>query len=49
MLLSHGHLGIFFSNWLVGSITALALFALFWPLIARVLAWMRRRAAGGAA
>lgn len=33
MLLSHGGLGIFWSNYLVGSITTLALFVLFWPLI----------------
>jgi len=33
MLLSQGELGIFFSNWLVGGITALALVLLFWPLI----------------
>ena len=34
MLIAQGDLGIFFSNALVGSITALALVMLFWPLIA---------------
>ena len=33
MLISQGDLTVFFSNWLVGSMTGLALFALFWPLI----------------
>ncbi len=33
MLIAQGDLGIFFSNALVGSITALALVMLFWPLI----------------
>jgi putative tricarboxylic transport membrane protein len=33
MLLSQGNLGIFFSNWLVGSLVVLALTMLFWPLI----------------
>jgi putative tricarboxylic transport membrane protein len=37
MLASGGSLGIFFSNWLVGSISGLALILLFWPLISRVL------------
>ena len=32
MLIAQGDLGIFFSNALVGSITALALVMLFWPL-----------------
>jgi putative tricarboxylic transport membrane protein len=35
MLLSGGSLGILWSNWLVGSISTLALIMLFWPLIAR--------------
>jgi putative tricarboxylic transport membrane protein len=43
MLLSHGDLRIFFSNWLVGSIMALAIVMLFWPVISRILA--RRRTA----
>ena len=41
MLMAQGDLRIFFSNWLVGSITGLALFALFWPLIARVIGRLR--------
>jgi putative tricarboxylic transport membrane protein len=42
MLISQGDMTtIFYSNWLVGSITSLALFALFWPLIARLIARMR--------
>jgi putative tricarboxylic transport membrane protein len=35
MLLSHGNLGVFFSNGLVASITGLALLMLFWPLITK--------------
>lgn len=35
MLLSGGSLGILWSNWLVGSISTLALIMLFWPVIAR--------------
>ena len=41
MLISQGNLSVFFSNWLVGSITALALVLLFWPLIGRGLARVR--------
>ena len=41
MLISQGDLRVFFSNWLVGSITALALLMLFWPLISRGLARVR--------
>jgi len=41
MLISQGDLRVFFSNWLVGSITALALVALFWPLISALLARLR--------
>jgi len=36
MLLSQGSLGILWSNWLVGSITTLALLLLVWPLFSRV-------------
>ena len=36
MLVSQGNLGIFFSNPLVGTITALALILLFWPLISKL-------------
>ena len=52
MLLSQGSLGIFWSNPLVGSITALALVLLVWPLVSRSLAAARarvRRAEQGAA
>ena len=38
---SQGDLGIFFSNGLVGSITALALLMLVWPLIGKLMALMR--------
>ncbi|MGH8621979.1 MAG: tripartite tricarboxylate transporter permease, partial [Burkholderiales bacterium] len=41
MLISQGDLRIFFSNWLVGGLTGLALFALFWPLISAGLARLR--------
>jgi len=41
MLIAQGDLRIFFSNALVGSITALSLAMLFWPLISRVLARAR--------
>ena len=41
MLISQGSAGIFFSNWLVGSITALALVLLVWPLISKTLARLR--------
>jgi putative tricarboxylic transport membrane protein len=34
MILSDGSLSIFWSNWLVGSICALALLMLFWPVLA---------------
>jgi putative tricarboxylic transport membrane protein len=38
---SQGDLMIFFSNGLVGSITSLALFLLFWPLISLVIRKLR--------
>ena len=37
MLMSRGDLTIFWSNWLVGTITTLALLLLAWPFIAKVL------------
>jgi putative tricarboxylic transport membrane protein len=37
MLFSQGSLDIFFSNYLVGGITAFALLLLFWPLISKVI------------
>lgn len=42
MLLSQGDLSIMFANGLVGGITALALVMLFWPLISRLLAFVRK-------
>jgi putative tricarboxylic transport membrane protein len=42
MLVSQGELGIMFSNPLVGTITTLALLLLFWPLISKVLAKVRK-------
>ena len=41
MLISQGEMSIFFSNALVGSITALALVMLFWPLLSQALARLR--------
>ena len=38
MLLSQGSLNIFFSNYLVGSITALAIILLFWPMLSKLMA-----------
>ncbi|WP_424627719.1 tripartite tricarboxylate transporter permease [Bradyrhizobium sp. SYSU BS000235] len=44
LLGSQGSLSVFFSNGLVGSIMALGLIALFWPLISNGLAWLQSRA-----
>lgn len=41
MLTSQGEVSVMFSNPLVGSITALALLMLFWPLISRLIAKVR--------
>jgi len=41
MLIAQGDLTVFFSNGLVGGITALALVMLFWPLISHVIARLR--------
>ncbi|RBA23241.1 tripartite tricarboxylate transporter permease [Herminiimonas fonticola] len=41
MLSSQGDVSVMFSNGLVGSITALALIMLFWPLISKVIALVR--------
>ncbi len=38
MLLSQGSLNIFFSNYLVGSITALAIILLLWPMLSKLIA-----------
>jgi putative tricarboxylic transport membrane protein len=48
MLLSQGDVRIFFSNWLVGSIMALALVLLLWPLFTRYRDRMRNAAAASA-
>jgi len=48
MLLSQGSLGIFWANPLVGSLTALALLMLFWPLIGAVMGRLRGRPAAAA-
>jgi TctA family transporter len=37
MIGSGGDLGVFWSNWLVGSITTLAILLLFWSVIDRIL------------
>jgi putative tricarboxylic transport membrane protein len=42
MLASQGDLAVFFSNALVGSLTGLALFLLFWPLLSLALSRLRR-------
>ena len=41
MLISQGEMSVFFSNWLVGGITALSLLMLFWPLLSKLLARLR--------
>jgi putative tricarboxylic transport membrane protein len=41
MALSQGDLSIFFSNWLVGSIMALGIVLLFWPLVNLVMDKLR--------
>jgi putative tricarboxylic transport membrane protein len=41
MLISQGDLSVFFSQWLVGSVTALAMVMLFWPLLSGLLARLR--------
>jgi putative tricarboxylic transport membrane protein len=46
MLLSQGDLRIFFENWLVGSIMALALVMLAWPFFTR---WRERARAAAPA
>jgi putative tricarboxylic transport membrane protein len=42
MLVSQGEMSVFFSNALVGSLTGLALFLLFWPLVSFAVAKLRR-------
>jgi putative tricarboxylic transport membrane protein len=46
MLISQGDMRVFFSNGLVGSITALALLLLFWPVISRLIELARGKASG---
>jgi putative tricarboxylic transport membrane protein len=41
MLISQGSLTVFWSNWLVGSLTTLALALLFWPLLSKLLLRLR--------
>jgi putative tricarboxylic transport membrane protein len=41
MLVSQGEMSVFFSNGLVGSLTGLALFLLFWPVISLAIAKAR--------
>src|SRR5262249_26377780 len=45
MIGSGGDMRVFFSNGLVGTITALGLLLLFWPLIARVIGHFRKEKA----
>jgi putative tricarboxylic transport membrane protein len=42
MLVSQGELAVFFSNALVGGMTGLALFLLFWPLVSALIARARK-------
>jgi putative tricarboxylic transport membrane protein len=41
MLISQGSLHIFWSNWLVGSVMALGVVMLFWPLITKGIGQLR--------
>jgi putative tricarboxylic transport membrane protein len=41
MLISQGSLAVFWSNWLAGSLTTLALVLLVWPLVTQVKAGLR--------
>lgn len=47
MLASNGSLGVLWSNWLVGTLTSIAVLFLLWPLLALVLG--RRRTSPAAA
>ena len=42
MLMSQGSPAVFFSNWLVGGITGLAIVMLLWPVVSKALATVRR-------
>jgi putative tricarboxylic transport membrane protein len=41
MLIAQGDLTVFWKNWLVGSLTTLALVLLFWPLISAAITRLR--------
>jgi putative tricarboxylic transport membrane protein len=43
MLGSGGSLDVFWSNWLVGSITGLSMIMLFWPLISKGIGLLKRQ------
>ena len=45
MLISQGDVRIYFSNWLVGSIMVLGLLMLFWPVLGKMMAQLRKSAA----
>ncbi|HEX6019113.1 MAG TPA: tripartite tricarboxylate transporter permease [Burkholderiaceae bacterium] len=49
MLLSQGSVTILWSNWLVGSITTLALLLLVWPLLSLGVRWLKSLADGSRA
>jgi putative tricarboxylic transport membrane protein len=42
MLASNGSLAVFWSNGLVGTIVALALVMLLWPVVSRIVAGLRK-------
>ena len=46
MLFSQGDMSIFFSNALVGTLTSLGLFLLFWPLVSWLIGKLRASARG---
>jgi putative tricarboxylic transport membrane protein len=48
MLMSQGSLAIFWSNWLVGSLTTLAIVLLFWPFVGALRERLRVPRRGGA-
>jgi putative tricarboxylic transport membrane protein len=41
MLIAQGDLTVFWKNWLVGSLTTLALVLLFWPLVSAAMTRLR--------
>jgi putative tricarboxylic transport membrane protein len=43
MLMSQGSLSIMWENWLVGGMTTLALFLLFWPFLQSGMALLKAR------